>query len=103
MLRHRSSVAAGATVDRAITDFRRDGFAVARSLFSRAEVAAFQAEAAHLWEVQQGLEAANLRVGLRKDPSGEIVASGSRSRHLKIVRCSQPERQVGHNRRDGSW
>ena len=73
MLRHRSSVAAGATVDRAITDFRRDGFAVARGLFSRAEVAAFQAEAAHLWEVQQGLEAANLRVGLRKDPSGEIV------------------------------
>jgi ectoine hydroxylase-related dioxygenase (phytanoyl-CoA dioxygenase family) len=73
MVTHRSSVEGVGTVNQAIMDFRRDGVAVARGLFSGAEVAALQQEATRLWDSQEGLESANLRVGLRKNVCGDVI------------------------------
>ncbi len=59
--------------ERAIRECRRKGFSVIRKVLTDKEISEIAAEAITLWDRQGALTAYNLRVGLRRDPSGKDI------------------------------
>lgn len=59
--------------ERAIGECRERGFSVIRKVLTDKEISEIAAEALTLWDRQGALTAYNLRVGLRRDPSGKDI------------------------------
>lgn len=57
----------------ALVDYREHGVGLLRGLIPRAWVKALLEESDRLWEVFQTQGAANLRIGIRTEPSGKVV------------------------------